>query len=63
MSEETGQALDWRSLKDAELRMKAQHAIEMMRQIEQELGIVFKAVIVTTPDGRMAQAQIVVDLP
>ena len=63
MTEETGQTIDWRSLKDAELQMKARRAIEMMRQLEQELGIVFKAVIVVTPDGRLAQAQIVVDFP
>jgi hypothetical protein len=60
--ERTNHRVDWRTLKDAELQARGQEAIAMMRQIEQQLGIVFKAVIVVSPDGRMAQAQIVIDL-
>lgn len=54
--------MDWRTIRAMERQQKGQQAAEMMRQIERELGIVFKAVIVVSPDGRMAQAQIMVDL-
>jgi len=54
--------IDWRELKAAELQLKGNRLLQELDKLQKELGVMLKPVIVVSPDGSQASAQITIEL-